>query len=487
MTNLAPKLQVATVIPKLLTVLRGFSLLRTAAGTLGLKIAATGLAFLNGILLARLLGPAEFGVYAIALSAVNFAATLAVLGLPMFATREAAALAEHRHWGRLKGLLRAAHRSTLLAVLAILGISVALLAGDIVKPTVSWLGIAIAMALVPLTALNQLRAAILRGLHWVILADIPDLLLRPLVMLLLLAGAARYTFVTSSQISAVDALGMQLGAIVLALLVGTWWLTTRRPAPLKTATPEPPPKAWLLTALPFLGIMVIATLEGQVSLYLVGYLGGAQQAGLFQAANQFACLIAIGLVAVNMPLQPKVAAAWARGDKQQAQRLVAEAARMGTGIALVGMLLILIFAEALLMLYGAQYVEAAHALRILAVGQMAKAVAGSGGVVLLMAGHQRAVLQGTILALLLNVAVGYLVIPRFGVAGGALAATLGMICWTVSHAVYAWKKIGINPSIFVRMPDDTAYNSAFRPMSSSPPVNHHPSPPPDFDCKGQKP
>lgn len=376
MTNLAPKLQIATVIPKLLTVLRGFSLLRTAAGTLGLKIGAAGLAFLNGILLARLLGPAEFGVYAIVLSTVEFAATLAVLGLPMFATREAAALAENGHWGRLKGLLRAAHRSTLLAALAILGISISLLAGDVVKPAVSWPVIALAMALVLLTALNQLRAAILRGLHWVILADIPDLLLRPLVMLLLLAGATRYTLVTSSQITTVDALGMQLGAIVLALLVGTWWLTTRQPAPLKIATPEPPPNAWLLTTLPFLGIALITTLGSQVSLYLVGYLGGAQQAGLFQAANQLAGVIAIGLIAVNMPLQPKLAAAWARGDKQQAQRLVAETARMGTGIALVGILAILIFAETVLRLYGAQYVEAAHALRILAVGQVANAAAG---------------------------------------------------------------------------------------------------------------
>lgn len=65
-----------------------------------------------------------------------------------------------------------------------------------------------------------------------------------------------------------------------------------------------------------------------------------------------------------------------------------------------------------------------------------------------MTGHQGAVFQGTILALLLNVAVGYLAIQRFDVAGGALAATLGMIFWNVFCAVYASKKLGINPSIF---------------------------------------
>jgi O-antigen/teichoic acid export membrane protein len=292
----------------------------------------------------------------------------------------------------------------------------------------------IAVILVPLGAFNQLGASILRGLHWVVLADVPELLVRPITMLLLLFG----TYLIATRVEAVHALGMQLAASSLVLVVVAWLLAIKQPAPLKTATPEPPRGAWLLGALPFLGFAIIGVLEGQVSLYLLGYLGGVEQAGLFQAANQLVGLIVLGLVAVNLPLQPALAAAWARGDKQQAQRLVTETARIGTSVALMGVLVLLIFAEFVLRLYGAQYVD----------GQMVNAAAGSCGILLLMTGHQIVVMQGTALALLLNAAVAYLAIPCLGVAGGALAAALGVIFWNVYFVVFTLNRLGVNTTIF---------------------------------------
>ena len=79
-------------------------------------------------------------------------------------------------------------------------------------------------------------------------------------------------------------------------------------------------------------------------------------------------LIAIGLAAVNSPLQPKLAAAWSRGEKAEAQRLITVTARMSIIIALPAVLVLLLFFETVLRLYGVQYVPAARALRILAMG-----------------------------------------------------------------------------------------------------------------------
>jgi O-antigen/teichoic acid export membrane protein len=442
--ELTPQSQAVSLMSRLFAALRGVSLLRTAAGSLGLKMGAAGLGFINGILLARLLGPAEFGVYSIVFSAVNVGATLAVLGLPMLVTREVAASAEHGQWNKLKGTLSSSHRWTFAASFTLLAITAMVIAADIIKPGVSWAVIGLGMLLVPLIAFNQLRAAILRGLHWVILADIPELLLRPLVLFAILGGA----YLTSANVNAGHALGIQLAAVVLSLALGTWWLVTLQPDKLKTAAPETPGHAWLLQSLPFLGIAVVTMLEGQVSLYMLGYLAGAEQAGLFFAANQLVSLIVIGLVAVNMPLQPRVAAAWSRGDKIKVQRLVTEAARLGTGIALVGALAMLFFPEIILHLYGSQFAEASGALRILAVGQIFNAAAGSCGVLLMMTGHQRVVMQGTAAAMLLNLSIASVFIPGFGVDGGALAAVVGIVLWNFYFIIYSLKKLGVNTTIF---------------------------------------
>ncbi len=444
MPELRRKFASVANLSKLINNLRGLNLIRTAAGSLGLKIGAAALGFINGVLLARLLGPAEFGLYSIILSIINFAATLAVIGLPTFITREVAASVEYGHWNQLKGLLRTAHLGVFFATLAILSAFSILLVSGLVKSISSWTVIIVAMILVPLIAFNQLRASILRGLHWVILADIPELLLRPIVMLILLIGA----YFAYTNISTANALGMQLAAIILALVAGTWWLYTRQPELLKAARCEPPQFARLLGTLPFLGIALIAMAEGQVALYLLGYLSGTKQAGLFQAANQIVGLISIGLVAVNMPLQPKLAAAWARKDKPHAQKLITETAHMGAVISLAGVLIVFIFAEIVLGLYGSQYVEAADALRILAVGQIVNAAAGSCGILLMMTGHQKVVMLGMVLALLLNICIAYWAIPLFGVAGGALAATVGMVFWNVFYVIYALFRLRLNTTIF---------------------------------------
>jgi hypothetical protein len=76
----------------LLTLFRQSTLLKTATGNLSLKVVAAALGLLNTILFARILSPAEYGVYLIAMAAVTLVGTLATLGLPSLVTREVAGI-----------------------------------------------------------------------------------------------------------------------------------------------------------------------------------------------------------------------------------------------------------------------------------------------------------------------------------------------------------------------------------------------------------
>jgi O-antigen/teichoic acid export membrane protein len=436
--------RVRQFLSKLFANVCSYSLLRLALGTLGLKIGSAALAFINGVLLARLLGPVEFGLYSLIFSIVNLTATLGGMGLPIFITREVATSFEHALWSQLKGQIRIAHLWTLLFTLTILGLVLVLLDTNLMKLNMSWVVIIMATLLVPLIVLNQLRASILRGLDWVILADLPELLLRPFTMFIILVGL----YFTHTTTDILTVLSIQSAIIVFTLVVGSWLLMTRQPGQLKYSTSEPPPFLWLLGALPFFGIAVIGMVESQISLYMLGYLRGAKQVGLFQVANQIVGLISIGLVAVNVPLQPKLASAWARSDKRQIQKLITETARIGSGISVVAVLVILIFAEVFLGLYGSQYIEAAYALRILAIGQLFNAAAGSCGALLMMTGHQKVVVLVMVIAMLLNCGIAYWAIPFFGLAGAAFAATLGMIFLNIFCAVYAIFRLDFNTTVF---------------------------------------
>lgn len=399
---------------------------------------------LNGIILARLLGPANFGTYSVILSLVNFGAILALLGIPMLATRHVAINAEQKSWGELRGLIRAAERWVMLAVLAILGIFSVLFIAEVFDHAVTLTDFLIFASLVAVGSFAQLKAAFLRGLDFVVLADVPELLIRPIIGLVLLTAL----YLTSGHAGVTVALWIQISAGGIALLFATRWLIAKQPTAVTTAAPEEPDRRWLMNAMPFLAASVITILQGQLSLYILAYYSGSEQAGLFQAATQFTGVITIGLVSVNLTIQPKLSVAWERNDRKELQRLLTIAARISASLGLLVVCGLLIFAEPILLLYGEEYLDGANALRILAIGQLFNAAAGACGVLLSMTGNQVIVMRGTLVALIVNTIVAVLLIPEMASVGSAIAVAIAMATWNIIFAVFALVKLGMNTTIF---------------------------------------
>lgn len=417
------------------------ALFKQAAGGFVAKIVAAGLAFVVAILLARYLGVDAFGKYSLAMSAVNILTTLAALGLPMLIVREVAIYRSAGQWSDLKGIIHAGNKWPILASLFMVLLA---LVGQLWVPDqllgTLWLG----MLLVPLLALNQMRAAVLRGLNWVVLADIPELLFRPLIVLFFLLAIAYGNI----QINELGALVIQMVAAIGAFAAGTVMLRSRMPAELGPARASETKKEWFTGGIIFLGMALISMVEGQTALLLTGLLSGAKDAGIYQAASQIVSLLIFGLMAVNMALQPKLAAAWSQGNRELAQHLATYSARLGTAVAMLMGGILMLFAEPLLALFGAAFGDGATALRILVVGQLANAAAGSCGIVLAMTGNQHIVLRGVMMALSANAALCGLLIPVWGVSGAAIAASAGLLLWNSYLAIQARKLTGIRTTIF---------------------------------------
>ena len=66
------------------------ALARSAAGSFALNVTANALALVTALLLARTLGPADYGVYALALVCANLLGFVATLGFPQLIVREVA-------------------------------------------------------------------------------------------------------------------------------------------------------------------------------------------------------------------------------------------------------------------------------------------------------------------------------------------------------------------------------------------------------------
>jgi len=141
-----------------------FRLARDTAGVMAIRALSMGLGFAVSVVLARLLGVREFGLYSLAMSVLGLLVVPATFGFPQLLVREIAAYRVKGEWGLVRGLLRFAHRTSLLASfgIALLGGLVLWVLSDHFSGEAVRL-LALAFVALPFWALLNLHGASLRG------------------------------------------------------------------------------------------------------------------------------------------------------------------------------------------------------------------------------------------------------------------------------------------------------------------------------------
>jgi len=296
-------------------------------------------------------------------------------------------------------------------------------------------------------AVNLLRAAVLRGLHQVISADVPDALVQPLTILMLIGLTLHF----ASRDGVIWAVSIQLAGTLCALLLGLYFLYSSWPRACAKATAVELPEEWKRPAAIFFLIGALSIVEGQLAVLLTGALAGPEQAGLFQAGNRLVSIVVFGLLAVNAPLMPKLAAAWAKGDRLQSQALVTQAMKLGFVVAFTIALPLLVFPGWFLGMFGQEYKLATNAIRILVLGQLVNAASGPCGLVLAMTGHQSKALWALAIAVVVNVSTNLWLTKGLGVIGAATAVTGSLIIWNLFMAYWAWRYARINTTLIGRV------------------------------------
>ena len=420
---------------------RGFStLLLQTSGGVAFRLMGAGLGFMVNFGIAAALEPANYGIYSIFMAAALMIGTITAFGWPALATREAAAMKEDK--SAVSGLVRCSLRSTTLGAIigaaTIAGCAFSGLIDSYLQTNVDRLAILFGVCLIPLISLSLVRAGLLRGLHQVLLADLPDLLIRPFVMLVFVHG----TGLLFLNRSITTILSYQLIAFGLSFLIGLYFL---RPHILDTNLSSPPTN-WLRAATPFWAIAVVGLFSGQAPLYLAGVLGGPEVSGLFTMAGQLSGLVAMCIISIEMPLQGRLSEAWASGNRAESERLARAAGRLGLAVASTGAIAVLTLGQEILTAVGPDYAAATNALIILTLGQVLVSASGPSRVVLSMSGQERVVLKGVSSSLLITALVALAVIPTYGVTGAAAALVVGTSLMNSVFLYVCWRSLGISTS-----------------------------------------
>lgn len=421
-------------------------LVRGALGVGGLKLIQLPLTLLISILLARGLEPAGYGQYSFVMAAIAILALPVASGLGQLVTREVAKYHHGEDWGLFRGLLQRAHQWIFLGS-AILVVAVVLVAGRNASWAVDdqWTLLLIATPLLPLLGLNALRSATLRGLRNVFYAQLPELVARPWVNLLVIAGLAY-----AGLLNPATALFSQILAAGFAFGLGAWLLMRLKPPNLCPTQAEYQTREWWRALLPFTLLSAVSTLNGQIGILALGWLGTNEDIAALRVAMSGAVLVMLSLSIVNMVIGPHIARAHRDGDAAHLQKLSRQSARAALAVGLPMALALIFFGgQVVELLFGEEYRNlAALPLAILAFGQLMNLGFGSVGTLLSMTGYERDTLSGQALALSFNAIAAVILIPPFGVVGAALSVAIGIASWNVVLTVRCVQRLGFRPSAF---------------------------------------
>ena len=418
-------------------------LLVSASGTAVLQGASAAMAFVLAVLLARFLGSGGYGRYAIAFAWSTLLGVPAILGLNTFLVRGIAIYEVRKQWGLMKGLLFRANQLVLLmsTAIAVCGVVVAitLLSRSLRGP------FCVAMLLIPITSLTLLRQGAMQGFGRVVKGQFPEYVIRPL---LIIVGVVALEFVGNGALTPATALGANVMGVSVAFVVGALLLRRALPTVLRTVRPEYITREWLRVSLPMMLIAGVWMANNYLTTLIVGALDGARAAGVYTAVQKGAEVIVIILYATNMSLAPAIARLHARKDWSGLERTTEHMARATLVVSAPVAIAFMVFPHLYLGLFGAGFQTGATALVILALGQLINAAAGPSGNVLLMTGQERMAVRGVAVGLLANIVLAVVLVPPFGVTGGAIAFASSLALWNAVLVVLARRLVGINVTAF---------------------------------------
>jgi len=413
-------------------------IVRGSFASLATRVVGIALSYVSVVVLSRTLGLAGYGFYAIALAWALVLVLPCRAGLDYAALRFASIYFERGHGARLKALVRFAALAMLsLSLLVGAGLYLLTIAGLTSIP--SALAPGVALLIFPVAALG-LVAVLLRTARLIAASQFYEQVLRPAILILLLAAGA----VLGIRLSPANAMILTAGSAGAALVCGAIRVLHVLRSPVR---PDYSPwRDWIALSFPLLITTILQELLNQLDIIILGYLGTPAAAGLYSAAWRLASLVGFGLAALTTSSGPLIASAHARRDIAEYARIATITARFSLAASLALAVPLVIAGHHILRLFGPAFGEGYPALLILLAAGLVNGFTGVVAYFLTLTGKQVQALAIFACAVVISITLNLLLIPRFSIVGAAIASASATLFWNGAMLFYVRRSFGIDAS-----------------------------------------
>lgn len=420
--------------------------MRNAGISLSVRMASIAAGFLAQLVLARVLGVSEFGLYTYVWSWMLVLAILGKFGGDIAAVRYVGTYRTSQDGAHLKGYVRLVIATSLVASIAAASAAGLLLArfGKYVhiEPSVAE-GLMAVLYILPIYALVMVQTGILRGVERIFEALLTQNLLLQLGILLFIWLYYNFNSSTPTAITAIWASGIAaLATAVIQLAI----IAKHLPIFDRSVRAAYSVREWLTVSATIMTSTGLYQIFGQLDVLAVGTFLGTSAAGIYSVALRFTRLVMAGLEIANQSTAHMFPGLYQRGEMSKLQKIVRLNARMSIVYTLPPAFILFVWPTHILALFGESFMDGATLLRILLVAQMVGVISGPNGILLNLTGHERelALILGA--TLILFVMMLAMLIPTKGAVGAAVATLIAYSIHNFASSLRVWQRLRINPT-----------------------------------------
>jgi O-antigen/teichoic acid export membrane protein len=419
-------------------------LARGGAVALIVRLLSVALSYFMFVVLARHMTEDDFGRFGFAFSFATFVAVVAAFGQPMLMLRLIPTYQDNSASSLLNGLVR---ESRIILLIGIFASALLMLIGSFIWARVTetdpdyllW-----SVILMAGMAVAQHQAFVLRAFGKIVLAMTPrDIFWRIAVIVIIV-------FVAEAQapVSASRAVNICSFSLLMILAIQVLAHSETHPGVKVQKDVKADRSLWAKGSAGLWAVTIVQASGPNLSVVVLGLILSPEEIGPFFAALKTATILALPLAAGVIVAAPLISRHYHAGQIREVQLISSYLVIGATAPVLIGFVLVVLFGNQILGLFGPDFVSARSALILVAFGTLVNALSGPTAFIMNMTGHHRQFLVIMCITQFLTLMILPIAAYYYGTGGAGATVAGGMILWNVWVWQWSRKNILVDPTLY---------------------------------------
>jgi len=187
-----------------------------------------------------------------------------------------------------------------------------------------------------------------------------------------------------------------------------------------------------------------------VDVILLSKFTSFDRVAFYSVAIKLTTIISLVLASVNTVYAPSFAEWYNRKNFNGLRGGIKKSTQLIFLLTFPAILVVFLFSNRILGLFGEDYVMARSSLIVLLIGQAVNALCGSAGVYMNMTGKQVVFQRILLVAFAINITLNLVLIPIYDILGAAIATSISTIFWNVVTTAYIYRKDNVKTFLTLR-------------------------------------